>query len=123
MLRVHYKEAKRVYKLDKYLLEQKVIGLQEFKQAENNYNYQLKRMNLTDKILKQDAESNAQQVSQAQQSYKGSQNALDVMRKKVGDLIVRAPVDGQLLHLMQRSARIKTKENDWDRSMLLMDIK
>ena len=94
-----YKEAKRVYDLDKYLLEQKVIGAQEFKQAENNYNYQKDRIDLTDKILKQDAESNSQQVSQAQQSYKGSQNALDVMRKKVGDLIVRAPVDGQLTSL------------------------
>ncbi|MEO8770396.1 MAG: HlyD family efflux transporter periplasmic adaptor subunit [Ferruginibacter sp.] len=94
-----YKEAKRVYDLDKYLLDQKVIGLQEFKAAENNYNYQLERINLTDKILKQDAESNTQQVSQAQQSYKGSQNTLDVMRKKMGDLIVRAPVDGQLTSL------------------------
>src|SRR5215212_452837 len=55
------KEAKRIYELNKYLYEQKAIGLQEFKQAENSYNYQLERMNLTDKILKQDASSNAQQ--------------------------------------------------------------
>ncbi|MFT3911699.1 MAG: HlyD family efflux transporter periplasmic adaptor subunit [Ferruginibacter sp.] len=94
-----YKEAKRIYELDKYLLEQKVIGMQEFKQAENNYNYQKDRMDLTEKILKQDAESNTQQVTQAQQSYKGSQNTLDVMRKKMGDLIVKAPVDGQLTSL------------------------
>src|SRR5436190_5453939 len=33
-----YKEAKRVYDLNKYLYEQKAIGLQEFKQAENNFN-------------------------------------------------------------------------------------
>lgn len=104
-----YKEAKRIYELDKYLLDQKVIGLQEFKQAENNYNYQLERMNLTDKILKQDGESNQQQVSQAQQSYRGSQNALDVMRKKVGDLIVRAPVDGQLTALDAEIGQNKNK--------------
>jgi HlyD family secretion protein len=104
-----YKEAKRVYDLDKYLLEQKVIGMQEFKQAENNYNYQKERMELTEKILKQDAESNTQQVSQAQQSYKGSQNALDVMRKKVGDLIVRAPVDGQLTSLDAEIGQNKNK--------------
>ncbi len=104
-----YKEAKRIYELDKYLLEQKVIGLQEFKKAENDYNYQLERMNLTEKILKQDAESNTQQVSQAQQSYKGSQNALDVMRKKVGDLVVRAPVDGQLTALDAEIGQNKNK--------------
>lgn len=93
------KEARRVYDLNKYLYEQKAIGLQEFKQSENNYNYQLERSKLSDQILKQDASSNSQQVSQAQQSYLGSQNALNVMRKKVGDLVVRAPVDGQLTSL------------------------
>lgn len=103
------KEAERVYKLDKHLYEQKVIGLQEFKQAENNYNYQLAKKKLTEQILKQDIASNAQQVSQAKQSYQGSQNALNVMRKKVGDLIVRAPVDGQLTSLDAEIGQSKTK--------------
>jgi HlyD family secretion protein len=103
------KEAKRIYELDKYLYEKKAIGLQELKQAENNYNYQLERMNLTEKILKQDASSNVQQVSQAQQSYLGSQNALGVMRKKVGDLVVRAPVDGQLTSLDAEVGQNKPK--------------
>ena len=103
------KEAKRVYDLNKYLYEQKAIGLQEFKQSENNYNYQVERMNLTEKILSQDASSNAQQVSQAQQSYIGSQNALGVMRKKVGDLVVRAPVDGQLTSLDVEIGQNKNK--------------
>ena len=104
-----FKEAKRVYELNKYLYEQKAIGLQEFKQSENNFNYQLERMDLTDKILKQDASSNVQQVSQAQQSYLGSQNALGVMRKKVGDLVVRAPVDGQLTSLDAEVGQNKPK--------------
>lgn len=104
-----YKEAKRVYDLNKYLYDQKAIGSQEFKQAENNYNYQSERMQLTAKILKQDASSNTQQVSQAQQSYKGSQNALSVMHKKVGDLVVRAPVDGQLTSLDAEIGQSKNK--------------
>ena len=104
-----YKEAKRVYDLNKYLYEQKAIGLQEFKQAENTFNYQVARMKLTDEILQQDASSNAQQVSQASQSYLGSQNALNVMRKKVGDLIVRAPVSGQLTSLDAEIGQSKNK--------------
>ena len=103
------KEAKRVYDLDKYLYEQKAIGLQEYKQAENNYNYQLEKSKLTKQLLKQDSVSNFQQVSQAQQSYKGSQNALNVMRKKVGDLIVRAPIDGQLTSLDAEIGQNKNK--------------
>lgn len=104
-----YKEAKRVYDLNKYLYEQKAIGLQEYKQAENTFNYQVARMKLTDEILKQDATSNVQQVSQAAQSAKGSQNALNVMRKKVGDLIVRAPVSGQLTSLDAEIGQSKNK--------------
>ena len=60
-------------------------------------------------IMKQDETSNAQQVSQAQQSYKGSQTALNVMRKKVGDLIVRAPIDGQLTSLDAEVGQNKNK--------------
>ena len=103
------KEAKRVYDLDKYLYDQKAIGLQDFKQAENNYNYQFEKYKLTRQLLKQDSVSNSQQVSQAQQSYNGSQNALGVMRKKVGDLIVRAPIDGQLTSLDAEIGQNKNK--------------
>ena len=93
------KEAERIYKLDKTLLEQKVIGLQEFKKAENDYNYQVDRKRLTQTLLQQDSISNRQQVEQARQSYSSSQRALDLYQKKIGDLIVRAPVDGQLTSL------------------------
>src|SRR5689334_19927438 len=103
------KEARRIYELDKSLYEQKAIGLQEFKQAENNYNYQLEKRKLTAQLLKQDSTSNSQQVAQAQQSYLGSQNALNVMRKKVGDLVVRAPIDGQLTSLDAEIGQNKNK--------------
>jgi HlyD family secretion protein len=103
------KEARRVYELNKTLYEKKAIGLQEFKQSENNYNYYAEKKKLTDQIMQQDQSSNAQQVSQAQQSYKGSQTALNVMRKKVGDLIVRAPVDGQLTSLDAEVGQSKNK--------------
>jgi len=92
-------EAERVYNLDKKLYEQKAIGLQEFKAAENNYNYYLQKKKLSEQILQQDSVSNAQQRIQDKQSYEGSQNALSIMQKKVGDLIVRAPRDGQLTSL------------------------
>ncbi len=103
------KEAERIYKLDKGLLAQKVIGLQEFKQAENNYNYYLQKKKLTEQLLKQDSVSNTQQIDQAKKSYLGSQTALNVMHKKVGDLIVRAPIDGQLTSLDAEIGQSKNK--------------
>ena len=69
-----------------------MIGSQEFKQSENNYNYQLQKKRLADQVLSKDSVSTNQELEQAKQSYGRTQNALQVMRKKVGDLIVRAPV-------------------------------
>lgn len=103
------KEAERIYQLDKHLFEEKAIGSQEYQQAVNNYNYLLQKKKLTDKILQQDSVSNQQQVNQARQSFEGSQNALNVMRQKVGDLIVRAPIDGQLTSLDAEIGQSKNK--------------
>ena len=102
-------EAKRVYTLNKKLYEQKVIGSQEFKQSENNYNYQLQKKQLADQVLKKDTVSTRQEEEQAKQSFSRTQNALQVMRKKVGDLIVRAPVDGQLTSLDAEIGQSKNK--------------
>jgi HlyD family secretion protein len=103
------KEAERIYNLDKDLYAKKAIGSQEFKKAENDYNYYKQKEKLTQQILSQDSITNKQQLIQSQQSYKGSQNALAVMRQKVGDLIVRAPVDGQLTSLDAEVGQSKNK--------------
>jgi HlyD family secretion protein len=59
--------------------------------------------------MAQDSVSNAQQVSQAKQSVVGAQMAMDVLRKKAGDLVVRAPVDGQLTSLDAEIGQNKNK--------------
>ena len=104
-----FKEAERIYNLNKSLYAQKVIGAQEFRQSENNYHYLLEKTKLSEEIMKQDSVSGNQQLRQASQLYKGSQEALSVMQKKVGDLIVRAPVDGQLTSLDAEIGQSKNK--------------
>ncbi|MFT3705411.1 MAG: HlyD family efflux transporter periplasmic adaptor subunit [Agriterribacter sp.] len=103
------KEAERLYNLNKELFEQKVIGSQEFKQSEINYHYLVDKKKLTQQILEQDSISRLQQSKQDNQSYSGSQQALGVMKKKVDDLIVRAPVDGQLTSLDAEIGENKNK--------------
>jgi HlyD family secretion protein len=104
-----YKEAERLYKLNKKLYEQKVIGSQEFRQAEIAYEFQIKRKKLQEEILSKDSVSVRQELEQARQSYGRTQNALEVMRRKVGDLIVRAPIDGQLTSLDAEIGQSKNK--------------
>lgn len=102
-------EAERVYKLNKYLYEKKAIGSQEFQKSENDYNYYKQKKELTDKILKQDQSLNTQQTKQARQSFAGSQSALELFKRKVGGLIVRAPVAGQLTSLDAEIGQSKNK--------------
>ncbi|HTI61832.1 efflux RND transporter periplasmic adaptor subunit [Mucilaginibacter sp.] len=94
-----FKEAERLYTVDKKLYAQKAIGLQDYQIAENAYNYQLRKRNLTRQILKQDTALNKVQDEQAQEQYRQMKKSLELMRKEVADLTVRAPIDGQLTSL------------------------
>ncbi len=92
-------EASRVYTLNKKLYDEKVIALQELKQTEITYNYQVRRKKLTEDILKEDASAVQLMSTQDRQSLARMQHTLELMRRKVGDLIVKAPIDGQLTSL------------------------
>lgn len=104
-----FKEAERVYNLDKKLYAQKAIGMQEYKQAENTYNYQLQKKKLATKILQQDSSLNKVQTEQAQEQYKQMKNSLDLMRKELAALTVVAPIDGQLTQLDAEIGQNKNK--------------
>ncbi len=93
---IAYKEAERIYNLDKDLYAKKAIGLQEYQTATNNYNYQLKSKNLATQILKQDTVTVKQQDVQSKEQFTQMKNTLELLRQKVSDLTVRARVAGQL---------------------------
>lgn len=103
------KEAERVYNLDKKLYDQKAIGLQEYQSALNLYTYQVRRKRLASQILKQDTVSTSAQVKQSAESYANMKGTLELMKKKVGDLIVRAPIDGQLTSMDAEIGQSKNK--------------
>jgi HlyD family secretion protein len=92
-------EAERLYTLDKKLYGEHVIGSQEYQTALNNYNYLLRKRNLSQEILRQDTIARQEQTKQEDESYRRAQQTLNIMKEKVSDLIVRAPIDGQLTAL------------------------
>ncbi|WP_042479137.1 efflux RND transporter periplasmic adaptor subunit [Solitalea canadensis] len=102
-------EAERKYKMNKTLYEQKVVSYQEFKAAENEYNYQTRRKKLTIETLKKDTIASNQQIVQMKQSLVRMQNALELMRQKAEDLTVKSPVDGQLTSLDVEIGQSKNK--------------
>ena len=104
-----YREAERLYKLNKRLYDQKAIGSQEYQQSSNTYQYALNRYNLTKRILKQDSLLITGQVQQTREQYAQMRTTLNLMRQKVADLTVRAPVDGQLTSLDAEIGQSKNK--------------
>lgn len=103
------REAERVYTVNKKLFNEKVISEQEYRQSENNYKYAVQKKKLTEQILKQDSVSTKEEYEQAQESYKRTQQSLAIMRQKVEDLIVRAPIDGQLTSMDAEIGQNKNK--------------
>ena len=102
-------EARRIYELNRRLYEKDAIGRQDLIQSENTYNYQKERMELAKQILQQDSISTRQEQEQIRNSYARTQNALELMRRKVSDLVVRAPIDGQLTSLDAEIGESKNK--------------
>jgi len=102
-------EAERIYNLNKKLYDKDAIARQELIKSKNEYNYQKERMQLANQILQQDSVATKQEQSQVQSSYMRTQNALALMRRKVADLIVKAPVDGQLTSLDAEIGQSKSK--------------
>ena len=102
-------EAERLFDLNRKLYDKDAIGKQELIKSENEYNYQKQRMQLANQILKQDSVAIKQEQAQVKSSYQRTQNALELMRRKVADLVVKAPVDGQLTSLDAEIGQSKNK--------------
>ncbi|MDR0661106.1 MAG: efflux RND transporter periplasmic adaptor subunit [Prevotellaceae bacterium] len=92
-------EAKRVYDLNKQLYEVDAISRQEFLQIDNTYKRMISRFELAKKNVKQDSIISNQQLEQSARSLQGAQRSLELMQRKVNDLVVRAPIDGRLTSL------------------------
>ena len=102
-------EAERVYTLNKKLYDQQAIGSQEYKKSENAYRFARQRQQLASRILQQDSALVRQQAAQDRQSYSANNSALGLMQQKMQELIVRAPVDGQLTSLDAEIGESKNK--------------
>jgi len=91
-----FNEAERIYKLDKELYAKKAIGMQEYQTAVNTYNYQVEREKLAHQFLSQDSVTVKDQKLQNQEQLTAMRATLELLKKKISDLTVRAPVGGQL---------------------------
>ena len=102
-------EAKRVFDTNQVLYDQKVIAWQDYLQSQNAYRYQLRRRQLTRQTLRQDSVAMQQQLGTMQESVQRMTSNLALMRRKMADLLLRAPVGGRLSSLAAEVGEAKMR--------------
>jgi HlyD family secretion protein len=84
------------YKRQKTLFEKKLVSKQEFEGVEADYNFNLKRREITYRTYKADSIERIRQVKDIMASETRMMQSLEGAGKILDNLIIRAPIDGQL---------------------------
>ncbi|MFC1784474.1 efflux RND transporter periplasmic adaptor subunit [Candidatus Neomarinimicrobiota bacterium] len=103
------KNSQRDYENMKSLVERDLIAKQEYEIAEDKYNYLLGKRELTLKSFNQDSIFREIQLEQLEVSLVRMKNNLEVVKENMGNLILKAPVTGQLTSLNAEIGESKSK--------------
>lgn len=84
------------YHRQKQLFEKKLISKQEFERTEADYKYNVERRKITYEVYKNDSVDRIRQLRELNASEKRMSLSLEGVGKILDNLIIRAPMDGQL---------------------------
>lgn len=84
------------YIRQKQLYEKKLISKQEYEQTKANYEFNKKRMQITYEVYKADSVDRIRQLKFTAESEQKMMASLNGLSKILDNLIIRAPIDGQL---------------------------
>jgi len=84
------------YIRQKQLYEKKLIAKQEFEQTEANYRYNIERKRITYEVYKNDSIDRIRQLKAVSTSERQMTLSLEGVGKILDNLVIRAPIDGQL---------------------------
>jgi HlyD family secretion protein len=84
------------YLRQRQLFEKKLISKQEFEKTEADYKYNLERRRITYEVYKNDSLDRLRQLRDMNFSERKMSESLEGMGRILDNLIIRAPMDGQL---------------------------
>lgn len=84
------------YRRQKQLFEKKLISKQDFEKTEADYHYNLERRKITYEVYKNDSLDRLRQLRDLNYSERKMGQSLDGVGQILDNLLIRAPMDGQL---------------------------
>ena len=87
---------RRAYEQQKALYEDKLIAKEEYLKAEEDYQLALQKYNLMTERSRQDSLYRGTQIDRMEESLENMQLNMSMIRKRKSNLIVKAPIDGEL---------------------------
>lgn len=93
-------KQKRIYQRYKKLADKELISKQEFEEVGDEYDYLIKKRDLTIESFVQDSVFRVQQISNLEASLSRMHENLRLVKKNLENLTVRAPIGGQLTSLI-----------------------
>lgn len=103
------KMLERKFKRKKELVKQNLISQLEYEESRDKYEYNLKRRGLAIESYKQDSLFRKIQIGQLEASLDRMQNNLVLVKSKLENLIIRAPISGQLTSLNAEIGESKSR--------------
>ena len=86
----------RAYEQQKALYEDKLIAKEEYLKAEEDYQLALQKYNLMTERSRQDSLYRGTQIDRMEESLENMQLNMSMIRRRKSNLIVKAPIDGEL---------------------------
>jgi len=99
--------TKRRFEQTKGLMEKKLISRDDYDQAQDDYNYWIRKREITIESQTQDSILRAVQVVQLEESVDRMQRNLEFVKQKLDNLVVTASVDGHLTSLVAEIGETK----------------
>lgn len=95
-LQQQIEEVEATFTRMKSLFADSLISVQQYEEAERNYRFGRKQLTISLELQRLDSVSAQRRYSQIDVSMDRLYNNLDLLRKSLGNLYVKAPADGQL---------------------------
>ncbi|MBN2412939.1 efflux RND transporter periplasmic adaptor subunit [candidate division KSB1 bacterium] len=108
-LNYEIRQQKRNYERSQELVERKLISLKEFEEARDRYDYLVNKREITLETHKQDSLYRIAQVEQLEASLHRMQDNLEIVRKNMENLTLKAPITGQLTSLNAEIGESKSR--------------